>query len=43
MSVDMPIVGINGKTATIRTGWIYETEALVPRMTTIYVKPQDNK
>ena len=38
MTVDMPITGINGKTATVRTGWMYETDSLVPRMTTIYVK-----
>ncbi len=38
MAVDMPILGINGETAVIRTGWMYETDALVPRLTTIYVK-----
>ncbi|WP_336297449.1 DUF6883 domain-containing protein [Serratia rubidaea] len=38
MTVDMSISGINGKTATVRTGWMYETDSLVPRMTTIYVK-----
>ncbi len=38
MAVDMPILGINGKTATVRTGWIYETGSLVPRLTTIFVK-----
>ncbi len=38
MSVDMQIIGINGKIEVIRTGWMYETEAFVPRMTTIYVK-----
>lgn len=38
MAVDMPILGANGQTAIIRTGWMYETDALVPRMTTIFVK-----
>lgn len=38
MSVDIPILGVNGDTAIVRTGWMYETDSLVPRMTTIYVK-----
>lgn len=38
MFVDMKIIGANGKAAIIRTGWMYETDAFVPRMTTIYVK-----
>ncbi|MGA4524070.1 type VI secretion system tube protein TssD [Citrobacter portucalensis] len=38
MSVDIPIIGVNGETAIVRTGWMYETDSLVPRMTTIYVK-----
>ncbi|QLR79335.1 type VI secretion system tube protein Hcp [Citrobacter freundii] len=38
MSVDIPILGVNGETAIVRTGWMYETDSLVPRMTTIYVK-----
>ena len=38
MAVDMPIQGINGNTALVRTGWMYETGASVPRLTTIYVK-----
>ncbi|MCU6173568.1 type VI secretion system tube protein TssD [Citrobacter cronae] len=38
MSVDIPIIGMNGETAIVRTGWMYETDSLVPRMTTIYVK-----
>lgn len=38
MSVDIPILGGNGETAIVRTGWMYETDSLVPRMTTIYVK-----
>lgn len=38
MAVDMPILGVNGETATVRTGWIYETDSLVPRLTTIYIK-----
>ncbi|EPI2800421.1 DUF6883 domain-containing protein [Citrobacter koseri] len=38
LSVDVPIIGVNGETAIVRTGWIYETDSLVPRMTTLYVK-----
>ncbi|EJS8537185.1 hypothetical protein NWH84_000322 [Salmonella enterica] len=38
MAVDMPILGVNGETAIVRTGWMYETDALVPRLTTIFVK-----
>lgn len=38
MAVDMPILGINGETEIVRTGWMYETDALVPRLTTIFVK-----
>lgn len=38
MAVDIPILGVNGETATVRTGWIYETDSLVPRLTTIFVK-----
>lgn len=38
MFVDIKIIGANGKVAVIRTGWMYETDAFVPRMTTIYVK-----
>ncbi|WP_343648756.1 DUF6883 domain-containing protein [Enterobacter sp.] len=38
MVVDMPILGPNGETAIVRSGWIYEPDALVPRMTTIFVK-----
>lgn len=38
MAVDMPIFGVNGETVVVRTGWMYETDALVPRLTTIFVK-----
>ncbi|ECZ2921790.1 hypothetical protein F7T38_10020, partial [Salmonella enterica] len=38
MAVDMPILGVNGETVIVRTGWMYETDALVPRLTTIFVK-----
>lgn len=38
MAVDMPILGANGETVIVRTGWIYEPDAVVPRMTTIFVK-----
>ncbi|MBL0319197.1 MAG: hemagglutinin repeat-containing protein [Alphaproteobacteria bacterium] len=37
-TVDMPITGPNGKTATVRTGWIYDTGSNIPRLTTIFVK-----
>jgi len=38
MAVEMPILGINGETVIVRSGWIYEPDAVVPRMTTIFVK-----
>lgn len=38
MAVDMPLLGANGKTVIVRSGWIYEPDAVVPRMTTIFVK-----
>ncbi|HDG1668084.1 TPA: hypothetical protein PFE31_002340, partial [Kluyvera ascorbata] len=38
MAVDIPILGVNGETEIVRTGWIYETDSLVPRLTTIFVK-----
>jgi len=38
MAVDMPILGVNGETVIVRSGWIYEPDAAVPRMTTIFVK-----
>lgn len=38
MAVDMPILGVNGETVIVRTGWMYETDAVVPRLTTIFVK-----
>lgn len=38
MAVDMPILGVNGETAIVRSGWIYEPDSVVPRMTTIFVK-----
>lgn len=38
MAVDMPILGVNGETVIVRSGWIYEPDAVVPRMTTIFVK-----
>ena len=37
LGVNMPILGVNGETVIVRTGWIYEPEAVVPRMTTIFV------
>ncbi|WP_432226486.1 DUF6883 domain-containing protein [Enterobacter wuhouensis] len=38
MAVDMLILGVNDETAIVRTGWMYETDALVPRLTTIFFK-----
>ncbi|MFJ3455928.1 DUF6883 domain-containing protein [Scandinavium goeteborgense] len=38
MAVDMPILGTNGETVIVRSGWMYEPDAVVPRMTTIFVK-----
>lgn len=38
MAVEMPILGVNGEIAIVRTGWMYETDALVPRLTTLFVK-----
>lgn len=38
MAADMPILGVNGETVIVRTGWIYETDAVVPRLTTIFIK-----
>lgn len=38
MAVDMPILGANGETVIVRSGWIYEPDAVIPRMTTIFVK-----
>ena len=37
-TVDIPITGANGNSAIVRTGWILEPGADVPRMTTIFVK-----
>jgi hypothetical protein len=38
MAVEMPITGINGNTAIVRTGWMYDAGSSVPRLTTIFVK-----
>ena len=38
ITIDMPITGPNGKTATVRTGWIYDPGSSTPRLTTLYVK-----
>jgi len=38
VTIDIPITGPNGKTATVRTGWIYDPGSSTPRMTTLYVK-----
>lgn len=37
-TVDMPITGPNGNTATVRTGWIIDPGTATPRLTTTYVK-----
>lgn len=36
--VDMPVSGIGGKVATIRTGWFFDNDSEVPRLGTVYVK-----
>ncbi|ACX87548.1 S-type Pyocin domain protein [Pectobacterium parmentieri WPP163] len=36
--VDMPIEGINGSSAIVRTGWFFDNGSDVPRLATIYVK-----
>jgi hypothetical protein len=36
-TVDMPIIGPNGNGATVRTGWIYDPESVVPRLVTLFV------
>jgi hypothetical protein len=37
-TVDMLIKGANGKTATVRTGWIIKSGSNTPEMTTLFVK-----
>ena len=37
-TVDMLIKGPNGKTATVRTGWIIKSDSNIPEMTTLFVK-----
>ena len=36
-AVTMPIIGINGNSAWVRTGWIYDPGSSVPRLVTAYV------
>ncbi|WP_339366965.1 DUF6883 domain-containing protein [Photorhabdus antumapuensis] len=38
ITIGMPITGPNGKTAIVRTGWIYDLGSSTPRLTTLYVK-----
>ncbi|WP_079707596.1 DUF6883 domain-containing protein [Paraliobacillus ryukyuensis] len=37
-TVDMLIKAANGKTATVRTGWIIKSGSNIPEMTTLFVK-----
>ena len=37
-TVDMQIRGVNGNTATVRTGWIIDVDSSIPRLVTIYVR-----
>lgn len=37
-TVDMKITGPTGRTALVRTGWIYDPGSLIPRLTTAIVK-----
>ena len=39
-TVDVQIVGNNGKTATVRTGWIIDDGGTAPRLTSAYVLPK---
>ncbi|WP_370694299.1 DUF6883 domain-containing protein [Pseudomonas sp. FP2338] len=38
ITIDMPMTGPNGNTATVRTGWIFDPGSSTPNMTTLYVK-----
>ena len=35
---DIPIMGPNGNTVNVRTGWIIKTGSDIPELITIYVK-----
>ncbi|MFS0825189.1 DUF6883 domain-containing protein [Pseudomonas phoenicis] len=37
-TIDMPITGPNGNTATVRTGWIYDSRSATPKIAILYVK-----
>jgi len=37
-TVDIPITGPNGNTATVRTGWILKPGSTKPELTTLFVK-----
>jgi hypothetical protein len=37
-TIDMPIVGPNGNTAVVRTGWIFDVGSNTPRLVTLFVK-----
>ena len=37
-TVNMPITGPNGNTVVVRTGWVLDPGATVPRLATAYVK-----
>jgi hypothetical protein len=37
-TVDMPVTGVNGRTAVVRTGWIIDPGKSIPRMITVFVK-----
>ncbi|TMK84002.1 MAG: hypothetical protein E6G57_15340 [Actinobacteria bacterium] len=36
-TVDIPVVGPNGSSAVVRTGWIYDPESEFPRLVTLFV------
>lgn len=36
-TVDIPMTGPIGQTATVRTGWIIDSGQSIPRLATIYV------
>jgi hypothetical protein len=35
--VDLPVTGPNGKTAIVRTGWIFDQQSSRPRLVTLFV------
>ena len=40
LQVDLEIIGPNGKTAIVRTGWLVEPNSDTARLTTLYLKEE---